>query len=126
MADERQTPRRRFSGKAGAVRLWTPWLAGPLSWAMHQTLTYWLSSWLCGPDVRWVFLAVTAALLIPPAAGMGLGWRAWTRPLADDAPRSNRVRFLAVTGTVICAASLFGIVVETIPVFVLAPCGGIP
>lgn len=122
---ERSTPGRRFPGKSGAARLWAPWLAGPLSWATHQTLTYWLSSWLCEGRTLGIFLAVTAALMVPPITGAVLGWRSWRRPEAEPA-RGERVRFLALVGALICAASLYGIMVETIPVFMLAPCGGIP
>ncbi len=128
---ERQARWSRFTGKSGAIRLWAPWLIGPAAWAFHQVFTYWLSSWMCTTESLWMFHAATAAAATVAAAGGAFAWHQWrtVRGMTfPDRPEgtASRIRFQAVVGIGVCAASLIGILLEGLPNVVLDPCVGVP
>jgi putative membrane protein len=75
LAAERQAEASILTGKAGAARLWATWLIGPVAWALHETGTYWLSTWMCSNGVLWLFHAATLVALMTAAAGAALAWR---------------------------------------------------
>lgn len=128
---ERQADQSRFKGKRGAVLLWAPWLIGAVAWAAHQNVSYWLSSWLCAQDARWLIHLITAAALALAGSGALLAWRSCrgagtTPPRAEPDRAAGRIRFMALGGLVVCAVSVVGIVLEWLPNLVLDPCAGIP
>lgn len=109
-----------------ALILWLTWLLGPLAWALHQNVSFVLMDWVCETGNYGALHLVSLGALAIAGAGGALAWRSWhiaVRPRSGPAARTwPRVRFMATGGAAICAISFVGIVVESIPNFVLDAC----
>lgn len=100
------------------VRAWSAWVLGPSAWALHLSVAYGLVPWLCGPPAdAWLHLVSVAALLIA-VIGVVFGWLAW-RGAGEEGPV-----FVATTGLMLSGLSVFGVVMQAIPGFMLSPCLG--
>ena len=118
---------QRFTSTRGLFELWAGFLLGPIAWAKHLAVSYFLAGVAC--DSRWnlwlLFTSVT--FLAMTAVGAWLAWRSynvtgreWPRGDADGV--LIRSRFLAVGGLILSALSALLIVAQTIPMLVLPPC----
>lgn len=122
--------------------LWFGLFGAAAAWAVQELLGYAVVSHACFPSWRpsevpttrgtWgLTVGVTVALLGLGAAGAGVAYRSWsrTRPAHDDSlPHQaevgeGRPRFMALGGLLVSGMILFGMVMNTIVLFLIAPCG---
>lgn len=121
----RQAVSRQFRGPAALI-LWASWLLGPVAWALHENVSYFLAPQICGTGNLWPLHLASVLALAMAAAGGAIAWRSWT--LADSSeevgakPARERIRFMALVGLLFSGLSAFGILVESIPNFILDPC----
>lgn len=117
-ADPNHTPYR-------ALALWTGWLLGPLAWGVHLMASYLLVSWVCAGGGRWALHAVTvatAALALLAGLIAYVQWRPTRGGGQGGHGARERVRFMAVGGTIISALMVLIIIAEGIPNFIVSPC----
>lgn len=120
----RQAASRQFRGPAALI-LWASWLLGPVAWALHENVSYLLAPQICGTGRMWLLHLASLLALAMAAAGGAIAWRSWM--LADTQevgarPAGERIRFMALVGLLFSGLSAFGILVESIPNFILDPC----
>jgi hypothetical protein len=120
----RQAASRQFRGPAALI-LWASWVLGPVAWALHENVSYFLVPQLCGTGQLWPLHLASVLTLALAAAGAAIAWRSWT--LAEEkgsaaAIARGRIRFMALVGLLFSGLSAFGILVESIPNFILDPC----
>ena len=97
-----------------SAMLWSGILAGPIAFAIDLELRYALVPWACKSGFRWVLTALSLPLLLLCAAGFFLSRPGWTQPA--------RVRFMAIGGMLLSAASFLAIIAAAIPDFFFRPC----
>jgi hypothetical protein len=112
------------------VLLWLAIFAGPLSWALHEQMSYMLTPTACAAGRHVLLHLVTLGTLLIAAAGAAIAWRRWkalpegsmekgeTREKAETA----RARFMALAGMTICGAFALVILAAEVPNLVLGVC----
>lgn len=118
----------RYTDPGSGLVLWGSWALGPVSWALHQNISFTFTSWVCEHGGYWVFLVATLGALAVASVGTALAIRsarAFRRLDGfEDDRRVSRRRFMALSGLAISIVSSAGILVESIPVLMLDACGG--
>lgn len=140
-SDERAPEERRPEGPAVELAyhphlglLMYGVLAGPVGWAVQFFFSYAAAATLCHGVWAFSFYAVAALSFLLAALGLWIARREWVRagrPIrTEDAhgPGSTtsdgRIRFLLFGGMFISAFFMVVIVIQTLPIFFLEPCGG--
>jgi hypothetical protein len=113
--------------------LWFGLLGAPVAWFVHFLAIWAIAEWGClagwgrftilGLDTIAVLLAIATMLVLPiMAVASIIAWRNW-RAGASEAERDSWRVYMGLGGGIL--GVLFGtlVVLETIPAFVLMPCG---
>lgn len=117
--EDHRTPLRRIDAVVG----------GPLWWAMHLGLTYWLVPRACRWQAEWpLHLATVAAVLLCARAWLSGAQLVRGSRLADPTVDRTAQRDLFLGWTGMLLAILFGAVVlyEGIPNAIIDPCSMTP
>lgn len=121
----RQAAAHHFRGPAALV-LVASWVLGPVAWALHENVSYFLVPHVCASGATWPLYLTSMLAVALAALGGAIARRSWTlsaeRDDADAAAWRQRVRFMALVGLLFSGLSAFGILVASIPSFILAPC----
>lgn len=116
----------RFARGRGVVSLWIGFLGGPAVWFFHLVVSYSLVRYVCFTGAMWLMHATTVVSVLGAGAVIWLAWRNWRetgRPMdAGGSGVEGRSRFLALLGLLFAVSSLFLILVQGAPNFVLDPC----
>lgn len=102
--------------RRSSVLLWCGIAAGPFAWATAFELQYALVAWVCANRALWLFWLTDAVALLVCAGG---AWLAWGARRLDDTPR---VRFMSVSGLLLCAIFAIAVIAAAIPPLILHPC----
>jgi hypothetical protein len=107
------------------VVLWFAILAGPVAWAAHLTIEYFLVTVHCqlnGGSTSLYMDAVTAATVVLCVAGGLVGLLIWRQLSGEHGSQVDRARFMAGAGVLLSLLFLVGIVLATVPVHALEAC----
>src|SRR5581483_4469607 len=110
------------SSPRGVATLWAGVLAGPIVWALDETISYSLVQWTCGSRHTFVLHTITLLSLAMITGGAALSWRAWSRASGERTPKTERTRFLALLGLVTSALFIVVVLATAIPRWVLDAC----
>ncbi len=108
----------------GGLALWLGVFAGPVAWALDETVSYSLAPTACATGeklpLHLASIAAFALALVGLLAAMAAG-RAWRRIDGESAgdPASGRRRFMALSGILLSAGCALTIVALEIPNLVL-------
>jgi hypothetical protein len=133
MADTATSQRGASSQPAGRA-LWFGLLGAPIAWFVHFLAIWAIAEWGClagwgrfailGLDVVVALVGIAAILALPiVAAAAFTAWRNWRRAGASPTGRDSRSGFMGIGGIALGALFWTLIILETIPAFVLRPCG---
>lgn len=115
-------PAARHQGLA----LWIAWLAGPLAWAIHLSVSYMIVSWVCATGHHVVLHVLTAGTFLMTTGGFLLAWRLWRagdfRWPDEGGTRLARMQFMAVSGVVLSVLFAMMILMEGVPSLLLDAC----
>ena len=130
----------RHAVSAGA--LWFGLFGAPAAWSMQLMVNYALTAHGCYPGsepratpdfggLSTLVLVISVAALTVAAAAGGAAWRSWrasrTEHPGDHAypleTGAGRTRFMALAGLLLSGLFLLGVVMATIPLFFVPPCG---
>jgi hypothetical protein len=114
--------------------LWFGFLGGLAAWALHLTITYLLvyNGCVLGlASLRMWLVVVTVILALVTLAAVAMAYRVWRRvtDIYDSEHDSEgeidftRVRFVALMGIWLSGLSFLILVLVSIPILSLRPCG---
>lgn len=117
-----------------AIRLWFALLGGALAWSAHfmmnyllvtiQCVTGWLGASVLGISVLlWLIMLMTLIALGITAWSYAVARRASQQAQAADAPTDGYRMYMARGGLWMNGLFMLLIVLETLPIFFLRPCG---
>ena len=111
---------------AGAAQLWFGILAGPLSWAFDEGVSYSLVPHACSTGHHYVLHVITIISLAIVIAGLFAARIAHLRIPAetslDGGSTFDRSRFMAVLGMASNGGFILVVIAQAIPRFILGPC----
>jgi hypothetical protein len=122
--------------------LWFGLFGAPVAWSLQLLASYALVAHGCYPDAEPITMPVVpglrtlvlgtgaAALAVALLAG-GVAWRSWRATQHEHQGEheallevgAGRVRFMALAGILLSAVFVLGIVMNTVPLLLLRPCG---
>ena len=105
--------------------LWAGILAGPVAWALDETISYALVQPSCARGSRTMLELMTLAALVVIAGGAVVSWTSfWHAPAGptDGARDVERARFMAVLGLASSAFFAIATIALDIPRWVLDAC----
>jgi hypothetical protein len=118
--------------------LWFGLFGAPVAWSLQLLASYALVAHGCYPDAEPITMPVVpglmplvlgtgaAALAVALLAG-GVAWRSWRATQGEHEALlevgAGRVRFMALAGILLSAVFVLGIVMNTVPLLLLRPCG---
>jgi heme/copper-type cytochrome/quinol oxidase subunit 2 len=126
----------------GLGALWFGLFGAPLAWSAQLLLNYGLVAHACFPasiprtapmfDALWVVVLIASlAAAIVAVLALSTAIRGWRRT-REEHPGGHeallergegRTRFMAIAGILLSTIFLFGIVMNTLPLFLVSPCG---
>ena len=109
----------RSDATSTRVDLWFAFLAGPLAWAFHETLSYALVKLAC--ETGLIVLLDLVTLITVAIACLGIMAAIRTRGLRVEPPRGS-ADLLAAAAIVMDALFVFAILMEAAPDLVVSPC----
>jgi hypothetical protein len=104
---------------------WIGLVAGPLAWALDESVSYMIVPWACETHRHLPLHFVSLASLLLVAAGAVFAWRDWAKRRGVSSEREEtegRAHFVALLGLLLCL--FFGLVVlaEGVAKFYFDPC----
>ena len=110
----------------GAAQLWFGILAGPLTWAFDEGVSYALVPHACSTGHHYVLHIITVISFLIVISGLLAARSAHLRIPAeaslDGGGTFDRSRFMAVLGIAASSAFILVIIAQAIPRFILSPC----
>jgi hypothetical protein len=108
------------------VLLWLCVLAGPISWALSQQLSYALTPTACAQNSHWLLHFASLGPFLLVLAGGALAWSRWKSApegsTEKGSPEGSRIRFMALSGVITCVFFALVILANWIPNLVLGVC----
>jgi hypothetical protein len=105
---------------------WAGIFAGPAAWALDVGVSYSLVQWTCGGGPTVVLHLISAAALVAIGGGAFASWiglqRAAGVDTTDGDRASERGRFMAMLGLVMCAFFAVVVIAAAVPRWVLDAC----
>ncbi|HEX4460957.1 MAG TPA: hypothetical protein VIA18_23415 [Polyangia bacterium] len=122
-----------MAAPASAVRRRSAFVAAaapPLLWMAQGALGWLVVAHACPPNdapltlvqARALVLGITLVALAASVAGLSFAWRTWSATTSDTATR-ERLRFVALAGTLICVTVTLGLGLAGLPMLLLRACG---
>lgn len=118
--------------------LWFGLVAGPAAWAVHVSVVSAFAGWACadgtlalGPvsegGVRAILAGLTAVAIGFVIAGLVVAWRNWNwardGSQGTEATSANTAAFMAISGLLVGALSLVGMIYSIVPQIFVEECG---
>jgi hypothetical protein len=98
--------------------LWFAFLAGPLAWSVHETLSYALVKLACSSGLLMLVYIVTVGCLALAGVGLYVAIRLQHQPHSPE----TAFDFVSATAILVDAMFAFAIVMEAIPLTLVSPC----
>jgi Co/Zn/Cd efflux system component len=110
--------------------LWFGLFGAPVIWSIQLMLNYALVAHACYPaseplsapvfgGLRATVLAASAVALVIALAAGATAWRSWRATRQEH----HRTRFMALAGMLVSGLFLLGVIMNSIPLFIMQPCG---
>jgi hypothetical protein len=125
MSDPTSDPRETHVERQD-VLLWLCVLAGPISWALSQQLSYALTPTACAQKSHLLLHFASLGPFLLVLAGGALAWSRWKRVPEGSTEKGetegSRIRFMALSGLITCVFFALVILANWIPNLVLGVC----